>query len=185
MSADTPLLRRKRRSRSGYESRLNRERSPVKMAAIPIILVLLASMVTTLPIFTSQPFLPPLGLMILLAWRMLRSGIWPMWVGLPFGMFDDIFNGQPFGSSALLWSLAMIGMEEIADRWAIWRNYWQDWLIASIIIILALLAGLWFVGLSSTAPGASIFLPQIVISVLLFPLIVRLCARLDGWRLST
>ena len=108
-----------------------------------------------------------------------------MWVGLPFGLFDDVFNGQPFGSSALLWSLAMIGMEEIADRWAIWRNYWQDWLIASIIIILALFAGLWFVALASTAPGAFILLPQIIISVLLFPLIVRLCAKLDSWRLAT
>jgi rod shape-determining protein MreD len=185
MSADIPLLQRKRRSKSNYQSRLNRERSPLKMAAIPIISVLFASMITTLPIITPQPILPPLGLMVLLAWRMLRPGIWPMWVGLPFGLFDDVFNGQPFGSSALLWSLVMIAMEEIADRLAMFRNYWQDWLIASIIIITVLLVGLWFVGLAATAPGASILLPQIIISVLLFPLIVRLCAKLDSWRLAT
>ena len=179
----TPL-KRKRGSRRLYQSRLNREQSPTKMTAIPVISVLAASLVATFPIITSQPLLPPLGLMVLLAWRMMRPGIWPMWAGLPFGLFDDMFNGQPFGSSALIWSLAMIAME-MADSWAIWRDYWQDWLIAGAIIIVSILAGLWFVSLAYTAPGATVLLPQIVISILLFPLVVRLCAKLDSWRLAT
>jgi len=184
MKNPLPALARKRRSSSSYQSRLNREQSPFRMTAIPVASVILASMVATLPIITTQPLLPPLGLMVLLAWRMMRPGIWPVWAGLPFGFLDDIFNGQPFGSSALLWSLAMIAME-IADSWAIWRDYWQDWLIAGVIIIVSILAGLWFVHLAHSAPGATVLLPQIIISILLFPLIVRLCAKLDSWRLAT
>ncbi len=177
-------IMRPRRSGGQYQSRLNRTQSPARMTVIPVVSVLLASMASALPIFTAGPLLPPLGLMVFLAWRLMRPGIWPVWAGLPFGLFDDIFSGQPFGSAGLTWSLAMLAME-IIDSNAVWRDHWQDWLIATIIIILVLFAGLWFVSLAHSAPGATILLPQIILSALFFPLVVRLCARLDSWRLAT
>ncbi|MEE9432884.1 MAG: rod shape-determining protein MreD [Sphingorhabdus sp.] len=184
MKSPLPAMMRTRRSRSRYQSEIDRSQSPVWMTVIPIASVLLASMITSLPIIAAQPLLPPLGLMVFVAWRLMRPGIWPMWAGLPFGLFDDIFSGQPFGSGGLIWSLVMLGME-LVDTYMIWRDHWQDWLIGAIIIALALLVGLWFVGLAYNAPGAVILLPQIILSVLLFPLVVRLCARLDSWRLAT
>jgi rod shape-determining protein MreD len=175
----------KRPSKAGrdYQSRIEQHQSPTKMLAIPIFSVLIGSILTTLPIITEQPLLPPFGLMIFLTLRLLRPGLWPMWAGLPFGLFDDLFSGQPFGSAGLIWSAAMIAIELLDNR-AIWRDLWQDWLIASIIIINALCAGLFFVGLAYGGPGAVVLLPQIALSVLLYPLIVRLCVRLDKWRIS-
>ncbi len=175
----------RRPSKAGrdYQSRIEQHQSPTKMLAIPILSVLIGSIVTTLPIITAQPLLPPLGLMLFLAWRLLRPGLWPMWAGLPFGLFDDMFSGQPFGSAGLIWSVAMIVIELLDNR-AIWRDYLQDWLIASIIIIIALCAGLFFVGLAYGGPKPVILLPQIALSVLIYPLIVRLCVRLDQWRIS-
>jgi rod shape-determining protein MreD len=167
-----------------YKSRLNREQSPVRMLAIPVASVLLGSMVTAMPVIETQALLPPFGLLIFLAWRLMRPGLWPMWAGLPFGLFDDMFSGQPFGSSGLIWSLAMLGIE-IVDARAVWRDHLQDWFIAAIIIIVALLGGLWFVGLAYTSPDAITLLPQIVLSILIFPLVVRLCSWLDRIRLST
>lgn len=167
-----------------YESRFDREPSLLKMLAIPIASVVLASMVTTLPILTTQPILPPLGFLMFLSWRLMRPGLLPVWSGVPFGLMDDIFSGQPFGSAGLLWSLAMLAIEVIDSR-AIWRDYLQDWLIASVLIAVVLLGGLWIAGLAHAAPGPAILLPQIILSILLYPLVVRICARLDSWRLAT
>jgi rod shape-determining protein MreD len=167
-----------------YESRIERHQSPLRVLLVPIVSVMAASVVTALPIFVDGPMLPPLGLLMLLAWRLMRPGIWPAWVGLPFGLFDDLFSGQPFGSAAFLWSLVMLAIELIDAR-AIWRDHVQDWLIASVAIMLTILGGLAISGLAHRAPEIDVVVPQILISILAFPLMVRLCARLDGWRLAT
>lgn len=167
-----------------YKSRLNREQSPLKMMAIPILSVLLGSVVTAMPFIGQQAMLPPFGFLIFLGWRLMRPGLWPMWAGLPFGLFDDMFSGQPFGSAALLWSLVMLAIQIIETR-VPWRDHMQDWLIAAILIIMTLLAGLIIVGLAHSRPEAITLLPQIVFSILIFPFIVRVCSRLDIMRLAT
>ncbi len=165
-----------------YESRLNRKHSLFKMRAGPIITVLLGSIITTLPFFTNLPLLPPFGFMIFIAWRFMRPGIWPMWVGLPFGIFDDIFSGAPFGSAVLIWSIAMLVAEYIDSR-IIWRDYLLDWIIASLFIAIYLTLNLLFIGLIQPLPNPLIILPQILFSILLYPLVVRFCAHVDAWRL--
>ncbi|MEP7351181.1 MAG: rod shape-determining protein MreD [Sphingorhabdus sp.] len=167
-----------------YESRFDREQSSLKMLAIPIASVVLSSMVTTLPFLVTQPLLPPLGFMMMLAWRLMRPGLLPMWAGLPFGLTDDLFSGQPFGSAGLIWSLAMLVIELIDTRVA-WRDHAQDWFVASALIVLALLGGLWISGLAHARPDATVLVPQIILSILLYPLVVRICSRLDSWRLAT
>jgi rod shape-determining protein MreD len=167
-----------------YETRFDREQSTFKMLAIPVASIVTASMVTTLPIFTSQPLLPPFGVMMMLAWRLMRPGLLPVWAGLPFGLVDDLFSGQPFGSAGFLWSLAMLAIELIDSR-AIWRDHLQDWLIASVIIATVLFAGFEIASLAHAGLDMVILLPQIILSILLYPLCVRLCARLDSWRLAT
>jgi rod shape-determining protein MreD len=167
-----------------YESRIERRQSPWKVLLVPIVTVMAGSMITAMPLFTDGPLLPPLGFMIMLGWRLMRPGIWPAWVGLPFGLFDDLWSGQPFGSAGLLWSLAMLGVEMIDSR-AIWRDHVQDWFIGAIAIMLVIAGGLGIAGLAHRAPEMDVVMPQVLISILTFPLIVRLCARFDGWRLAT
>jgi rod shape-determining protein MreD len=167
-----------------YESRFDREQSLLKMLAIPITSVAIASMITALPIFTEEPLLPPLGLLMFLSWRLMRPGLLPVWSGVPFGLMDDLFSGQPFGSAGLLWSLAMLSIE-IIDARAIWRDHLQDWVIAAILIAAVLLGGLWITGMAHAAPYPAVLIPQIILSILLYPLAVRICARLDSWRLAT
>jgi len=167
-----------------YKSRFDREQSMLRMLAMPIASVILASMVTTLPVFSAGPLLPPFGLLMFLSWRLMRPGLWPIWSGVPFGLMDDLFSGQPFGSAGLLWSLAML-IVEIIDSRAIWRDYLQDWLIAALLITAVLLGGLWIAGIAHAAPEPMVLFPQIILSILLYPLVVRICARLDRWRLAT
>jgi rod shape-determining protein MreD len=133
---------------------------------------------------TNEPLLPPLGLLIFLSWRLMRPGLLPVWSGVPFGLMDDVFSGQPFGSAGLLWSLAMLFIEIIDSR-AIWRDHLQDWVIAAILIAAVLMGGLWIAGMAHAAPDPAVLIPQIILSILLYPLAVRICARLDSWRLAT
>lgn len=168
-----------------YESRIDREQSPARMLLVPIASVMAGSMLTSvLPLVAGVPMLPPFGLLILLGWRLMRPGMWPAWIGLPLGLFDDLYNGQPFGSSALIWSLCMIAVE-LLDLRGVWRDHLRDWLIASLLIMLAVLAGLGISALAHPAPEVHIVVPQILLSILLYPLTVRFCALLDGWRLAT
>jgi len=48
-----------------------------------------------------------------------------------------------------------------------------------------LVGGWWFAGLAHAAPKPEILFPQMLLSILLYPLVVRICARLDSWRLAT
>ena len=173
-----PRSRRRR-----YKSRLYRRQSPLMAMLVPIASVLIAAMITTLPILSSLPLLPPLGLMMLIAWRQIRPGLWPLWVGAPFGLFDDLFSGQPIGSAVFLWSIVVIALSVVNDR-TNWRDYWQDWLIAALCLIFAITGGMLFVGLVYEPAGLEPLVPQILLSIFSFPVFARLVSMLDRWRLA-
>jgi rod shape-determining protein MreD len=162
--------------------KLGRHPSRLRLAGVPVITVLFGSLLTALPLIAQSPILPPFGLLLLLSWRLLRPDLWRAWIGLPLGLFDDMASGQPIGSAMFLWTVALIGIDAIEHR-LVWRSYRQDWLIAAIAIIVCLSGGLFFARI--TGGGAvpfSLIVPQMVWTILLFPFVVRQCARMDRWR---
>lgn len=166
-------------------ARLSQSRSPLRIRATPIVAVMLGSLLPAMiPIVSLSPTTPPLGLMMLLAWRLLRPELWPLWIGLPLGFFDDIATGHPVGTAMCLWTLAMVTIDSVSVR-LIWRDYAQDWLIASIAIIAIVTMSWLFMHLAPGGGGGQLnrLGPQILLSIMLFPLVARLCARLDRWRL--
>jgi rod shape-determining protein MreD len=154
----------------------------VRARAVPIVSTMIASLISLLPIVAQAPVLPPLGMLTLLAWRLLRPEFWRIWAPLPLGLWDDLFSGQPLGSAMLVWTLAFFIIDAV-DKWLMWRDYWQDWLVAAGIISFVIAAD--FLIAVATGGGGSIrvVVPQAIGSILFFPLIVRLCAALDRWRL--
>jgi rod shape-determining protein MreD len=162
--------------------KLGRHPSRLRLAGVPVVTVLFGSLLTALPLIAQSPILPPFGLLLLLSWRLLRPELWRAWIGLPLGLFDDMASGQPIGSAMFLWTVALIGIDAIEHR-LVWRSYRQDWLIASLAIIVCLSGGLFFARI--TGGGAmpfSLIVPQMVWTILLFPFVVRQCARIDRWR---
>ena len=171
---------RARRDRFG--KKINRDHSTLLAFGLPLATILLGSLAPVLPLIPAGPVLPPLGYLMFLAWRLLRPGLLPPWIGLPLGAFDDLFSGQPFGCAILLWSATMLGLEAIETRFP-WRGFWQDWamgsaLIAGYLCLSALLAG---PGLDITR--VALVLPQLLLSLLLFPILGRLAAMFDRVRL--
>ena len=147
---------------------------------VPIVSVLLGSLVTIVPIIATGAVLPPFGLLVLIGWRLLRPELLPVWAAAPFGLFDDLVSGQPMGSAVLLWTAAFFAIE-LFDTRLVWRDFWQDWLIAALAIAFCLIGGR-LIASPIAAHVDTMLLVQILFSVSLFPLIARLVAWLDRKR---
>ncbi len=166
-----------------YGQRINRAPSPLRARSVPYLSIMLASLVPVVLIADVMPLIPPLGFLLLLGWRMVRPGLLPLWAGAPLGAFDDLFSGQPFGSAILLWSLAMIAIEIIETRFP-WRGFWLDWLTAGLIAMGYWLATLLASGAPVTSQMLVVSLPQALLAILLYPILARMVASLDRFRLA-
>ena len=166
----------------GIERRINRAPSRTIGNLVPWLSIVLASAVGFAPVIASAPVVPPLAFMLLLAWRTLRPGLLPVWAGLPLGAIDDLYSGQPFGSAVLIWSLAMLAMEAVDQRF-LWRGFIADWLAASVLLSGGLLLGAIVAGIAAGHVAPWIVLPQLALSIVLFPLLTQAVALLDRLRL--
>jgi rod shape-determining protein MreD len=171
-----------RARRDAFGSKINRDHSPMLAFGVPWASILLASLTPWLPIIAPAPIVPPLAYMLLLAWRLMRPGLLPLWAGLPLGAFDDLFSGQPFGSGILLFSLTMIGIELLEVRFP-WRSFWQDWIIAIGVLAAYLLVAALVSGAHVDRVMLMALIPQFGLSVLMFPIIARIVSMLDRLRL--
>jgi rod shape-determining protein MreD len=147
---------------------------------LPWATVVAGSLVTIVPVIASLPLLPPIGLIMLLTWRLLARFSLRPWAGAPLGLFDDIVSGQPLGASMLSWSLVMIAIELVEQR-LIFRDFWQDWLIAGGGIVFCVMLGR-FVAVPLGAHVDVMLVAQIVMAIALFPLAARLVAWIDRKR---
>jgi len=162
--------------------RINRVPSPTLAFGTPWLTVMLFSLAPILPIVASAPVMPPLGFMLLLAWRQVRPGLLPVWAGVPLGMFDDIYSGQPFGSAVLLWTVAAIVLDLYEARFP-FRHFLFDWLVSSVMVCAYLALSLVFANATGASASLSVIAPQALTSILLLPLMGRLVSALDRFRL--
>ena len=151
---------------------------------IPAISVVVGSMISLLPIVSSTGWWPDWGLLMLIAWRLLRADAWPAWWAAPLGFANDLILGNPIGLSVALWAAIMIAMD-ILDRRTMWRDYWIEWAIAVLFITLAELAQ-WRIAalLGAPVPLSMSAGPASLVSVLCFPVAAFIAAKLDRWRLG-
>ncbi|MFC0203171.1 rod shape-determining protein MreD [Novosphingobium soli] len=163
--------------------RINRRPSTVIAQTLPWLTIMLGSMVPSWVLIASAPVLPPVGFLTFVAWRQLRPGLLPIWAGLPLGLFDDLFSGGPFGAAVLLWSLAAIVLDYVETRLP-WRNFATEWLVAVGLIIGYIVLCLGVSNLAGAAAPLRIIVPQVVISVLFYPLVGRFVALVDRLRLT-
>ena len=161
---------------------INRDQSPVLAIGLPWVTILLLSLAPLSPIIAPAPVLPPLGFMLMLAWHLLRPNVLPLWAGFPLGLFDDLYSGQPLGSGIMLFSLALIALDLFESRLP-WRNFWQNWGAAAVLTVAYLAVAALVSGAQLTFVQLQVIVPQMALSVLLFPLLAYLVALLDRLRL--
>ncbi|HYI47692.1 MAG TPA: rod shape-determining protein MreD [Allosphingosinicella sp.] len=136
-----------------------------------------------MPLVATAPLLPNLGFLMLITWRLVRPEIWPAQVALGFGLAADIVSGAPLGQSMLLWTLVFLGFDSL-DSWLGVRDYWLDWGAAAAAILFHGL-GVWYIALLMGSDTLLwIMVPQLVLSILAYPVAARLVLALDRWRLA-
>jgi len=166
-----------------YGSRINRVQSPWRALTVPYVTIMIGSLFPVLFLADVMPLVPPVAFLFLIGWQIMRPGLLPLWVGLPLGLFDDLFSGQPFGSAVMLWSITMLVLELNESRFP-WRGFWQDWFTASLAIVLYILAAMVVSGATITWHQLLAAVPQVALSILLYPIFARIVARLDRFRLA-
>jgi rod shape-determining protein MreD len=168
--------------RDQYGSRINRDHSPVLLVVIPWGSIMLAAILPFLLLTSAIPLVPPLALLFLLAWRLVRPGVLPVWAGLPLGLWTDLYSGQPFGCSVLLFSLSLLAIEVLEARFP-WRDFLQDWVTAILAILAYIVLGVVFSGANVTPLTLAAVAPQALLSILAYPIVARMVAALDIVRL--
>jgi rod shape-determining protein MreD len=149
---------------------------------VPLVSTIVAMLMSLLPIVTNALWIPNIGFLILLTWRLMRPEIWSAQVALALGLAADLISGAPLGQSMLLWTLIFLGLD-YADSLLGVRDYWLDWLLAGAAILFHG-AGVWYIALLTGAKvGIWLMVPQLCLSILAYPLAARIVLRLDRWRL--
>lgn len=151
---------------------------------VPLTSTIFAMLLGLLPIVGPTLWMPNLAFMTLLTWRLVRPEIWQAQVALALGLLADlIVPGAPLGQSMLLWTVIFLGLD-YADHLLGVRDYWLDWTLA-IAAILFHSAGVWYIALLMGAKVSfMVMVPQLVLSILCYPLMARIVLRLDRWRLA-
>lgn len=150
---------------------------PLAARAMPAATVVVASLLTIWPLIADFPVLPPAGFMLLLGWRLVRPESLPIWAPLPLGLVDDLVSGQPFGNAMLFWTISFIAIDTIDQRLGA-RDFWQDWLLASMVIGGYLLFGR-FIATPLEAHVDMILLVQIGVAILLYPVVTHLIGGIE------
>ncbi len=150
---------------------------------VPALSVLAGSFCSLLPIISDTGWAPDFGFLMLIGWRLLRSDAGPAWWAAPLGLANDLITGSPIGQSITLWTAAMI-LLDIADRRTMWRDYWIEWVMAAVLIVI----NEWFEWRVASWGGArmplAVMAPAVLVSIVAFPAAGGLVHLLDRWRLG-
>lgn len=149
----------------------------------PLLSTVAAILLALTPVVMSAPLLPAFGFLVILTWRLLRPEIWPARLALGLGLVNDLVAGLPLGQSMLLWTACFLVLDLIDSRLG-FRDYMLDWLIAAGLLTFHAL-GAWYIALlMGSDVRFPIMLPQIVLSILAYPIAARLILTVDRWRLA-
>lgn len=155
----------------------------VRRQYVPVTTTLAASLLSLLPLVANAPVSPDMGFMVLISWRLLRPEMWTARTALVLGLFNDLVAGHPIGQSMGLWTLTFLILDVVDSR-AIYRDYWMDWLLAAVLILLYAYGGWFIANLLGSKSEFGIMWPQVGLSILAYPVIARLIVAIDRWRLS-
>ena len=149
---------------------------------VPLASTLVAILLVLTPFVASSPWVPNLGFLVLITWRLLRPEIWAAHMALGLGLAADLISGAPLGQSMLLWTLAFLAFD-YADSLLGLRDYMLDWILAAAVILFHSV-GVWYIArLMGSDIAFWIMIPQLGLTILAYPLAARLVLALDRWRL--
>lgn len=156
--------------------------SPARQAWTAPLSIVAASLLAWLPVVADSGWLPNFGLVMLVAWRLLRPDLLAPTTALPLGLIHDLVTGAPLGLSMSLWPALLI-LIDVTDTRLMWRDYWLEWLLAVLVLALGALADWKVADLQGARVPLAAIGPGLLVSALLVPIALQLVLALDRWRL--
>lgn len=150
---------------------------------VPAASVVVASLLSCLPIVALNGWWPDFAFLMLIGWRLLRADVWPSWWAAPLGLANDLITGQPIGLSMAVWTASMLALDML-DRRTVWRDYWIEWALAALLILMSESAQWQVAAWTGARVPFPAMIPPILISIAAFPVAAWLVGRIDRWRLG-
>lgn len=141
-----------------------------------VTLVLVAAM--TAPLFASAPVLPHLGLLGVFVWATFQPALMPPWLAFLMGVATDILCGLPLGINATLLPAVVLFVRLVETRSGS-HSHGFDWLLAGGVIIAFELLQWQLLALAGTHGPLTPLLIQAATTILAYPPIVLLFARIQ------
>ena len=146
--------------------------------AVPGLVTLALIVVMTAPLFVAVPAVPNLALLGVFVWASFQPGLMPPWLAFGLGGIADLLFGLPLGVEATLLAAVAIFVRVVDARFAEHR-YAFDWLFAAVVVVAAAVAEWQLLALAGVVgPLVPLFL-QAVTTILAYPAVVALLARIQ------
>lgn len=143
---------------------------------LPMLVVILAYMAMTVPIFAPLPVMPNIALLLVLLWTLYRPQQMPDWTGFIAGLAGDIFLGTPIGANAMLMPLFMAGIA-FTDKYVRRSTWLEDWLFSVPVLLVYHLAIWKFCAFAANPIPFSPLAVQAAATIAIYPLAANLFAR--------
>jgi len=145
---------------------------------IPGALTLLLTALMTMPLFASFPLMPHFALLGVFVWATLQSELMPPWLAFLIGLAADLLLGLPLGVNATLLPMVAIFVRIFQATYGRHR-YGFDWALAALVILAFEAMGWQLLAFAGTHGPFAPLLIQVLTTILAYPAVVWLCARLQ------
>ena len=145
---------------------------------VPSFTCVLALFVMSAPIITSMPSMPHLALLTILVWGLFQPVLMPPHVALILGVLTDAVLGLPLGINAVLMPMMAVAVGALERRYG-HRPYAVDWTLAGILVLAYQFLGWQLLRFVDGDPSFGPLLWQAVTTVLAYPLVVAIIARIQ------
>ncbi len=146
--------------------------------AVPGLVTLLLIVATTVPLFVPVPVVPNVALLAVLVWASFQPGLMPAWLAFLLGAAADVVSGLPLGVEATLLPAVVLFVRFADVRFAPHR-YGFDWAFAASMIFAATLVEWQLLALGGVTGPLAPLLVQAGTTILAYPAIVALFARIQ------
>ena len=148
------------------------------MRAVPALTVFVSTLLMALPMPLAWGVIPQLPLLFVLIWAGVAPRLMPPQLALALGVIADLVIGVPLGIHAFLFP-AIVVVVQIAEARTDVHSLFLDWLFAAILILAANLVA-WQMLAFTGHPGPLLpLLVQALITILAWPPLMRVAARIQ------
>lgn len=145
---------------------------------VPALTVFASTLLMALPAPLAWGVIPQVPLLFVLIWASLAPRLMPAPLALVLGVLADLVTGLPLGINAFLFPAAVVAVRIAESRTEV-RSLFLDWFFAAVVVLCANIVA-WQMLAFTGRPGPLLpMLAQAVLTILAWPLVVRIAARIQ------